>query len=67
MATIARRDVIRLTNERIRSCADPRLEDYALWQFFCECGCFRLVPMTLHDYDAGGGVWAEGHRPLEPE
>jgi hypothetical protein len=30
MATIARRDVIRLTNERIRSCADPRLEDYAL-------------------------------------
>ena len=43
---------------------DPRIFGEEVWEFFCECGCFSLVQLTLAAFDAGDGVWAAGHRPL---
>jgi hypothetical protein len=58
----AAREVTRLTNRHIRDFAAVDAErPGALWQFFCECGCFTLVEVTIAEYDGGGGVWAAGH------
>ena len=56
-------ETVRAVNATIREfAADPRIPDDAEWEFFCECGCFTLVSMTLVDFDRGAGVRAAGHR-----
>jgi hypothetical protein len=30
-------------------------------EFFCECGCFETVELTLAEYRANG-AWVAGHR-----
>jgi hypothetical protein len=56
-------DTVRAVNETIREfAADPRIPEDAEWEFFCECGCLTLVPMTLTEFDQGDGVWVAGHR-----
>ena len=58
----AQQETVRAVNATIREFADdPRVTDDAEWEFFCECGCFTLVPMTLVEFDKDGGVWAAGH------
>jgi hypothetical protein len=58
----AAREVTRLTNRHIRDFAAIDADRRgALWHFFCECGCFTLVEVTIAEYDAGDGVWAAGH------
>ena len=59
---VAQQDTIKLVNRTIREFADdPRIQDDSEWEFFCECGCFTLVPLTIADFDRGDGVWAPGH------
>jgi hypothetical protein len=56
-------DTVRAVNRTIREFADdPRIPRDEEWEFFCECGCFTLVELTLAAYDDGDGVWAPGHR-----
>jgi hypothetical protein len=58
----ARQETIRLVNRTIRDFADdPRIEDDSEWEFFCECGCFTLVHMTITAFDTVDGVCAPGH------
>jgi hypothetical protein len=58
----AQHETVRAVNRTIRDFADdPRIPDDAEWEFFCECGCFTLVSMSLKDFASGGGVWAPGH------
>ena len=53
---------VQLVNRTIREFADdPRIPPEEQWEFFCECGCFALVLLTLAEFDAGEGVWAPGH------
>ena len=53
---------IRAVNRTIRDFAeDPRIGRDEVWEFFCECGCFTLVELTVADFDASRSVWAEGH------
>ncbi len=53
---------MKAVNATIREfAADPRVSDDAEWEFFCECGCLALVPMTLAEFDEGDGVRAPGH------
>jgi hypothetical protein len=53
---------IQAVNRTIRAFAeDPRIPAEEQWEFFCECGCFTLVQLTLAAYDAGEGVRAPGH------
>jgi hypothetical protein len=35
--------------------------DDATMEFFCECGCFETVELTLAEYRANG-AWVAGHR-----
>ena len=57
------RETIQTVNRTIRDFADdPRIPASEPWEFFCECGCFTLVQLTLAAYDGGDGVWAPGHR-----
>jgi hypothetical protein len=60
----AQQETIKLVNATIREFADdPRIHDHAQWEFFCECGCFTLVSMTIAEFDRSpDGVWAAGHR-----
>jgi hypothetical protein len=59
---VAQQETVRAVNATIREFADdPRVSDDAEWEFFCECGCFTLVSMTLVEFDRGEGVWAAGH------
>ena len=59
----AEQGTIQSVNRTIRDFADdPRVPAEEQWEFFCECGCFTLVPLTLAAYDEGDGVWAPGHR-----
>lgn len=54
---------IRAVNRTIRDFADgPHVSADAPWEFFCECGCFTLVPMSISEFDQDDGVWAAGHR-----
>ena len=58
------RETIRAVNRTIRDFADdPRIPADEVWEFFCECGCFTLVPRSLAEFDGDGdaGVWAPGH------
>jgi hypothetical protein len=61
---VAQQETVKAVNARIREFADdPRIPGEAEWEFFCECGCFTLVSMTLVDFDKDEGVWAAGHAP----
>jgi hypothetical protein len=56
------RETIRTVNRTIREFAeDPRIPSEESWEFFCECGCFTLVEVSLDTYDSDAGVWAPGH------
>jgi hypothetical protein len=58
----AQQETIKLVNRTIRDFADdPRIRDDAEWEFFCECGCFSLVEMTIAEFDAAERVCATGH------
>jgi hypothetical protein len=58
----AQQETIKLVNRTIREFADdPRIQEDAEWEFFCECGCFTLVLMTIAQYDAAMDVLAHGH------
>jgi hypothetical protein len=58
------RETIQEVNRTIRAFGDdPRIPPEETWEFFCECGCFTLVELSLAAYDGGAGVWAPGHRP----
>lgn len=49
-------------NRTIRDFADdPRIPSDERWEFFCECGCFTLVSLSIAEFDSGAGVWAPGH------
>ena len=53
---------IRAVNQTIRDFADdPRISASEPWEFFCECGCFTLVSLTIAEFDATTHVWVEGH------
>jgi hypothetical protein len=53
---------VQAVNQTIREFADdPRVPREEQWEFFCECGCFTLVPMTIAQFDEAAGVWAPGH------
>jgi hypothetical protein len=55
-------DTIRAVNRTIRDFADdPRISAEAPWEFFCECGCFSLVTLTIAEFDEIPSVWADGH------
>jgi hypothetical protein len=55
-------DTIRAVNRTIREFADdPRIPASDPWEFFCECGCFTLVLLTIAEFDAAVHVWMEGH------
>jgi hypothetical protein len=58
----AQRDTIQAMNRTIRDFADdPRIPADEHWEFFCECGCFTLVTLSIEQFDACDGVWAPGH------
>jgi hypothetical protein len=58
----SRQDTIRAVNRTIREFAgDPRIPASEQWEFFCECGCFTLVSLTIAEFDAATNVWIEGH------
>ena len=61
------RETIRSVNRTIREFADdPRILSEESWEFFCECGCFTLVELSVAAYDSGAGVWAPGHETPVP-
>lgn len=63
----AQQETIKLVNRTIREFAeDPRVQDDSEWEFFCECGCFRLVLMTIAEYDVADCVVAHGHELPAP-
>jgi hypothetical protein len=58
----AQQETIRAVNRTIREFADdPRVSAAAPWEFFCECGCFTLVSLTIAEFDAATTVCAGGH------
>jgi hypothetical protein len=58
----AQQETIRAVNRTIREFADdPRVSAAAPWEFFCECGCFTLVSLTIAEFDAATNVCAGGH------
>jgi hypothetical protein len=60
-------ETIRAVNRTIRDFADdPRIPSDESWEFFCECGCFMLVELTIAEFDGGDGVWAPGHAAEAP-
>jgi hypothetical protein len=60
---VAQQETVRAVNATIREfAADPRIPEDAEWEFFCECGCFTLVPLSIAEFDKDEGVWAVGHR-----
>src|SRR3954465_5922325 len=55
-------ETIRAGNRTIREFADdPRVSADAPWEFFCECGCFTLVSLTLAEFDAATHICSVGH------
>jgi hypothetical protein len=66
MPSDAAQEISRMTNRNIRDFAfGEDVRPGWTWQFFCECGCFTLVEMTLAEYDARESVWALGHEPTK--
>lgn len=58
----SQQDMIKAVNRTIRDFADdPRIPATEPWEFFCECGCFTLVSLTVAEFDAATNVWVEGH------
>lgn len=58
----AQRATIRAVNRTIRDFAvDPRVPSDEDWDFFCECGCFALVSLSVDAFDRDGEVWLPGH------
>lgn len=58
---------IRAVNRTIRDFADgPHVSADAPWEFFCECGCFTLVPLTIEEFDGAPNVCAGGHEERLP-
>jgi hypothetical protein len=58
----SQQDTIRAVNRTIRDFADdPRIPAAESWEFFCECGCFTLVSLTVAEFDAAANVWVGGH------
>jgi hypothetical protein len=56
---------LRALNDQIRQLADrlPGANDPShLYGFSCECGCGKIVALSVGDFDREG-AWAEGHRP----
>jgi hypothetical protein len=61
----ARREVAQLVNAEIRKLAETEVlalgqadEAYA---FMCECGCLKMLELSLPMYDAEG-AWLDSHR-----
>ena len=53
------RDTVQAVNRTIRDFAeDPRIASDETWDFFCECGCFTLVQLSLDAFDLRDSVWA---------
>jgi hypothetical protein len=51
----SQQDTIRAVNRTIRDFADdPRIPATESWEFFCECGCFTLVSLTVAEFLHGG-------------
>jgi len=62
MVVGAQQGTIQSVNRTIREFAeDPRIPPDDVWEFFCECGCFTLVTLTVAEFDTAGHVWVEGH------
>jgi hypothetical protein len=38
--------------------------DQHLVGFLCECGCMDTATLTPAEYEAAGGAWCAGHKPL---
>ena len=59
----SQQDTIRAVNRTIRDFADdPRIPATEPWEFFCECGCFTLVSLTLAEFDARPASGSRGTR-----
>jgi hypothetical protein len=54
--------VVQAANEQIRSFAKHG-SDHEVWEFFCECGCMTLLPITIAEFDGANSVLIEGHHP----
>lgn len=57
------RETIQAMNRTIRDFADdPRIPAAEPWEFFCECGCFTLVSLSIEAFDRSDAVVvAPGH------
>jgi hypothetical protein len=42
-----------------------RVRDEHLVGFFCECGCMDTATLTAAEYEAAGGAWCAGHKPIK--
>lgn len=67
-ASLAKAQLAREVNAQVREIAETltepndRSDDF---EFYCECGCFERLTLTLGEYDARGVVLLPGHRPAE--
>lgn len=58
--------LVRQVNAEIRTVGEQLTEEDELpLEFYCECGCWQKVELTIAAYDALGGrpVYREGHPP----
>jgi hypothetical protein len=64
--TAARRDLSGLVNGEIRKIAETDVLSLGVageaYSFMCECGCMKMVDLSLAVYDADG-AWLDGHKP----
>jgi hypothetical protein len=59
----SQQETIRAVNRTIRDFADdPRIPPNEPWEFFCECGCFTLVTLTVAEFDTAGPRLGRGAR-----
>jgi len=38
--------------------------DEHLVGFLCECGCMDTATLTIAEFEAAGGAWCAGHKPV---
>jgi hypothetical protein len=53
-------------NRRIRRLIEPFTQGDSpsvRYPFVCECGCTGQVRLTLAEFDAADGIYADGHFP----